>query len=106
MRQNLAVRRRVGKQVRLLRQSRKLSQEQLAELIERTPKHIGEIERGEANVGIDSLAAIAHALTVDVVELLGTPTSAGRRPDLASEEDLALLGRAAQVMQRLSRLKF
>jgi transcriptional regulator with XRE-family HTH domain len=65
-----AVRLRVGGHVQRLRRSRGLSQEQLAELVGNTGKHIGQVERGEVNVGLDILARIAHALSVDPSDLL------------------------------------
>lgn len=68
-----AVRLRVGSNVQRLRRSHGMSQERLAELVGNTGKHIGQIERGEVNVGLDILAHIAMALSVDVAELFQTP---------------------------------
>ena len=59
-----AVRLRIGKKVKQLRQLRGLSQEQLAELVGNQYKHIGQVERGEVNVGIDTLVSIAANLVV------------------------------------------
>jgi len=73
MRENLrAVRLRVGRNVRRLRQSRGFSQERLAELVGNSVKHIGQVERGEVNVGLDILSEIARALAADLGELLMT----------------------------------
>jgi transcriptional regulator with XRE-family HTH domain len=60
---------RVGRNVRRLRQSRGFSQERLAELVGNSGKHIGQVERGEVNVGLDILSGIARALSADVSEL-------------------------------------
>jgi transcriptional regulator with XRE-family HTH domain len=67
-----AVRLRVGRNVQRLRRSRGLSQERFAEQVGNTGKHIGQVERGEVNVGLDILARIAGALSVDVADLFAT----------------------------------
>jgi transcriptional regulator with XRE-family HTH domain len=61
------------KQLRLLRG---WSQEQLAERVGNSAKHISLIERGQANVTLDALAAIAAEFAVDVAELVGNHASA------------------------------
>ena len=58
---NLPVRLRVAKGVKRLRRLRGWSQEQLAEQVGNTEKHISQIERGKVNVGIDVLASIAKS---------------------------------------------
>lgn len=68
---------RVGGNVQRLRRLRGMSQERFAELVGNTGKHIGQIERGEVNVGLDVLARIAAALSVDVADLF---TTVPRRP--------------------------
>ena len=68
-----AVRLRVARNVQHLRRSRGLSQEQFAERVGNTAKHMGQIERGEVNVTIDILTRIAAALSVDVAELFVQP---------------------------------
>lgn len=70
-----AVRERIGNNVKQLRSSRGWSQQQLAERVGNTDKHIGQIERGEVNVTIDILTAIALQLSVDVARLLYEPGS-------------------------------
>lgn len=60
---------RVGLNVRRLRRAHGLSQERLAEMSGRNTKHIGQIERGEVNVGLDVLDSVASALGVDVADL-------------------------------------
>jgi transcriptional regulator with XRE-family HTH domain len=73
---------RVGRRLRRLRHQRNLSQERLAERAGLSYKFVGEIERGVGNPTILTLARLATALDVDVVELLGPP------PDEAAEENL------------------
>ncbi|MBA2306019.1 MAG: helix-turn-helix transcriptional regulator [Acidobacteria bacterium] len=76
-----AVRLRVGRNVQRLRRLRGLSQERLAEVVGNTGKHIGQVERGEVNVGVDILCRLAIALSADVADLfLGARRSRGSEP--------------------------
>ena len=59
-----------GRWIRLLRQSRRLSQEQLGDRAGIDRAVIGRIERGEVNVGIAYLWQLADALEVRVQDLL------------------------------------
>lgn len=59
-----------GRWVRLLRQSRHLSQEQLGARAGIDRAVIGRIERGEVNVGIAYLWQLADALEMRVQDLL------------------------------------
>ena len=59
-----------GRWLRLLRQSRQLSQEQLGDKAGIDRAVIGRIERGEVNVGIAYLWQLADALEVRVQDLL------------------------------------
>jgi transcriptional regulator with XRE-family HTH domain len=69
MKQPIALRQLVGKNVRSLRRARGWSQEELGEQAELSYKFIGEIERGAVNPSLDSLEKIASALTIEVFEL-------------------------------------
>ena len=74
MRDNVrANRRRVGGNVRRLRLLRGFTQARLAELAGNSDKHVGQVERGEVNVGLDVLTRLASALAVDLADLLGQP---------------------------------
>lgn len=59
-----------GKNVRILRRLREISQESLAEQAGIYRSHITLIERGEINVSIDTMERIAHALGLEVRDLL------------------------------------
>lgn len=56
----------LGAQLRAIRRSRGLTQEQLAELLDVTPRYLAGIERGERNLTLDSVDALAAQLKVSV----------------------------------------
>jgi transcriptional regulator with XRE-family HTH domain len=89
-----AIRDRIGNNVKELRGRRGWSQQQLAELVGNTDKHIGQIERGEVNVTIDILTSIAAHLSVDVVRLFqesaSPPDSYDIPGDVLSDAERAL----------------
>jgi transcriptional regulator with XRE-family HTH domain len=62
----------LGKHVRKLRLERRLSQEKLAELADLHRNYVGGVERGERNIAIINIVAIAHALRVKPAKLLET----------------------------------
>jgi transcriptional regulator with XRE-family HTH domain len=62
----------IGKQVRKLRLERGLSQEKLAELANLHRNYVGGVERGERNIAIINIVALAHALRVKPAKLLET----------------------------------
>jgi transcriptional regulator with XRE-family HTH domain len=98
-----SVRRRVGRRVKQLRLLRGLSQEQLAEQVGNTGKHISEVELAKVNVGIDVLTAIAATFGVDVAELFrSSPADAGGAPTyVITRQELAPMEEALRVVQRL-----
>ena len=59
----------LGERVRVIRKSRGLSQERLAEVIGLHRTYIGHVERGEANLTLISMAAIAGGLDVPLEDL-------------------------------------
>ncbi|WP_104722467.1 helix-turn-helix domain-containing protein [Helicobacter mesocricetorum] len=60
----------IGNKIREIRQSKGLSQEQLAEIAEVHRTYIGMIERAEKNITLVSLEKIAKALGVETKDLL------------------------------------
>ena len=60
----------LGHRVRKLRQGQGISQEKLAELAGLHRTYIGGVERGERNISLINLAAVAKALSVTLSTLL------------------------------------
>lgn len=60
----------LGAQLRELRRSRGLTQEGLAEDLGVTPRYLAGIERGERNLTLDSVDALAEQLQVPAIMLL------------------------------------
>lgn len=63
-------RRLFGCKIRELREQAKLSQEALAAVCGLHRNYVGGIERGERNVGLLNIVALAHGLGVDPSDLL------------------------------------
>jgi transcriptional regulator with XRE-family HTH domain len=61
---------RVGLNIRKIREDRGVSQEKLAELADLHRAYVGQIERGEKNIGLQNLEKIAKALRVNIKDLL------------------------------------
>jgi transcriptional regulator with XRE-family HTH domain len=64
------IQKRVGANVRAWRLKRKMTQDVFAERAGLHRAHIGEIERGESNVTIQTLKLIADTLKIKVVDLV------------------------------------
>lgn len=63
-------RQRISANLRRLRNMRRLSQEQIAELANFHRTYVSQLERCVTNISIDGLERLAIALEVDVVDLL------------------------------------
>ncbi len=59
----------LGQKIRIERMKRKMSQEKLAELSELNRNFIGMVERGESNITVKNLEAIAKAFNMEIQEL-------------------------------------
>lgn len=59
-----------GRKVRLLRHQLSLSQEKLAELAELHPNYVGSVERGERNIALENIIALAKALKCSPKDLM------------------------------------
>src|SRR5712691_6298208 len=74
----------LGQRVRELRKQRGLSQERLGDGSSLSGKFIGEVERGEKSISIDSLYKVSVALKVPLGHL--TDVRPGRRGAVPSED--------------------
>ncbi len=60
------INRRVGCKIRQIREQYKISQEKLAGLADLHRAYVGQIERGEKNIGLINLEKLAKALKVNI----------------------------------------
>ena len=66
---NLNAVKRIGEKLAYIRKSKKISQIRLAEMTDMNFNYIGQIERGQANVTINTVIKIADALDIEIKEL-------------------------------------
>lgn len=59
----------IGNRIRVIRKTKELTQQQLAELSNLDDAYIGGVERGERNFSIDTLEKIVTALKIQPTEL-------------------------------------
>src|SRR5947208_15317112 len=78
------VRKFLGQRLRALRKQRALSQERLGDRSGLSGKFIGEVERGEKSISIDSLYRVSVALEIPLREL--TDVRADKPSALPSED--------------------
>lgn len=100
------VRLRVGQNIKQLRGLRGWSQEELAEEIGITDKHLGQLERGKVNIGLDLLTRVAEAFDVPVTELLRTASDdSGSSPSAITRRDYVRIGEAIRILERVRRMR-
>ena len=66
---SVSITQRIGAKIRLHRIAKNLTQEQLAEAIGSTASYIGQIERGEKNIRLDTVEKIITALDLSIEQL-------------------------------------
>ena len=66
---NDGIEKKFGAKLAYIRKSKKLSQMKLAEIVDMNFNYIGQIERGEANVTIQTMTILADALDIEMKEL-------------------------------------
>lgn len=59
----------IGERIRNFRKERGLSQEELAEIANLHTTYIGQLERGEKNATLESIAKVANALEISLEDL-------------------------------------
>jgi transcriptional regulator with XRE-family HTH domain len=93
----------VGLQIRELRKRKGLTQEKVAERASVNATYYGRVERGDANVSLELLAAIAEALETPIEELV--TIDAPRDPGEITEELIcALRALPEKDIRRLHRM--
>lgn len=108
-RANHAVRQHLAERLRLLRKERHLSQERLGELAGLSGKFVGEVERSEKSISVDSLYHVARALGVRLPDVVGLgsrtqrlhPTAAKIMAFVEQHHNGAELRRAYDVLRAL-----
>ena len=60
----------IGRKIHLWRERRKLTQEQLAYLVDREPAYLSRIEHGNQKPSLDTLLRICYAMNLDINNLL------------------------------------
>jgi len=85
------VRKFLGQRLRALRKQRALSQERLGERSGLSGKFIGEVERGEKSISLDSLYHVATALEVPLRDLTDVGDKAATAPSEEAEQLFALV---------------
>src|SRR5215813_13823379 len=101
------VRKFLGQRLRALRKQRALSQERLGDRSGLSGKFIGEVERGEKSISIDSLYRVSVALEVPLRELTDVRANKSSAvPSGDAEKIFALLSgrRRAQDISRAYRV--
>jgi transcriptional regulator with XRE-family HTH domain len=83
----------LGQRLRVLRKQRGWSQEKLGARAGLSGKFIGEVERGEKSISVDSLYRVSLALDIPLRDLTDVRTERGQPPSEAAEKVFALLAR-------------
>ncbi len=83
-------RRQLGRRVKVLRKARRWSQDQLGERAKLTGKFIGEVERGDKGITLDSLYSLAKALGVPLREIIDVESAEGKAGAREMDQVLAL----------------
>jgi len=102
------MRKKLGERIRELRKSIGITQEELGEKAELNYKFIGELERGQVNVSLDSIVRIADALEVKIGDLFSKEkipvlkiTVKEKTPlSKLSSQDLHLIKKALRLLNR------
>jgi transcriptional regulator with XRE-family HTH domain len=96
------VRKFLGQRLRALRKERGLSQERLGARSSLSGKFIGEVERGEKSISIDSLYHVAVALGVPLSELTNVrhSTAAGTSEEIEKIFALVTARRNAKEVRK------
>ncbi|PQP83585.1 transcriptional regulator [Paenibacillus sp. PCH8] len=98
---------RVGKKIRLYRKARKLTQEELGELLQIDYSYLGRIERGEVNITLETLSKIANALHIAPSQLLEDDKHYSKdkiKIEILEKIDTTILSLSSKELEVLHRL--
>lgn len=73
----------IGQVIKSRRKALGYSQEDLAEIVNRTPSHIGQIERGDSLPSVDVLIKIVDVLSIDGRQLFSSSETVDEMTDVA-----------------------
>jgi transcriptional regulator with XRE-family HTH domain len=102
------LRRELGARIRDLRKQAGLTQEKLGEKADLNYKFIGELERGQVNVSLDSLVRIAVALEIRIEDLFSKEKGTAQKIVIkeknplskVSAQDFHLIKKALRILQK------
>lgn len=84
----------IGRRIKAAREKKRLTQEQLAELVDLSPMHVSVIERGVKLPKLETLINIANILDVSADELL---------QDVVNNQTKLYASEASELINQLSR---
>lgn len=84
----------IGRRIKAAREKKRLTQEQLAELVDLSPMHVSVIERGVKLPKLETLINIANILDVSADELL---------QDVVNNQTKLYASEASELIDQLSR---
>ena len=67
----------IGRHIRAARKQKRLTQEDVADMIDMSPAHFGKVERGERPVNLQRLSQLSQALDVPLEKLVEGAVVAG-----------------------------
>src|ERR1051325_4560758 len=85
------LRKALGERLRAIRRERGLSQQALGDRAGLSGKFIGEVERAEKSISVDSLFHVAQVLKVPLATLADVATRPGHAPPVEAQQLYALL---------------
>ena len=85
----------IGRRIKTARERKRLTQEQLAELIDLSPMHVSVIERGVKPPKLETLVNIANVLDVSADNLL---------QDVVHNQEKVVSSEAFRLMSQLSKI--
>ncbi|EKU42048.1 hypothetical protein C518_3002 [Lysinibacillus fusiformis ZB2] len=92
----------IGEKIRYYRKERKLSQEELAFKAALHNTYIGQLERGEKNVTVESLAKVCAAMDITLAEFFHGPHATSQMLSIELGQIITLLeGRSKEDQQKV-----